>query len=122
MEMNDKEFEEKFSEILEFYELTEPEKVHCFIKKHENLLELLDKAKPYLKETFPQGDFELEMYCDLSGEGDHSLLVNIHVDDETFNNGFMHKINRVNMKILPFQKKLNLLNEIALMPGVRNQC
>lgn len=102
--------------------MTEPKKVQCFIKKHEKLLELLDETKYYLKETFPQGEFELEVYCDLSGEGDHSLLVNIHVDDETFNNGFRHKIHHVNMKILPIQIKLNLLSEIALMPGVRNQC
>lgn len=120
--MNENEFEENFSKLNEFYELTEPEKVHRFIKKHENLLELLEATKPYLKETFPKGEFELELYCDLSGEGDHSLLVNIHVDDGTFNNGFMHKINHVNMKILPVQKKLNLLSELALMPGVRNQC
>ena len=94
-------FEKKFSKLREFYEITEPSKVKCFIKKHENLLELLDKVKPYLKETFPQGEFELEVYCDLSGEEDHSLLVNIHVDDETFNNGFMFKIHHVNRKILP---------------------
>lgn len=122
MKNNNEEFEKKFSKLNEFYELTEPNKIHCFIKRHENLLELLDKTKPYLKETFPQGEFELEMYCDLSGEGDHSLLVNIHVDDETFNNGFMLKIHHVNMKILPIQKKLNILSEFGLMPGVRNQC
>lgn len=122
MILNETEFEEKFSKLYEFYELNEPEKVHCFIKKHEKLLELLEKTKIPLKETFPQGEFELEVYCDLSGEEAHSLLVNIHVDDETFNNGFRHKIHHVNMEILPHQKKLNLLSEIALMPGVRNQC
>ena len=122
MPMNENEFEEKFSKLGKFYEITNPSKVHCFIKKHENLLELLEKAKPYLKETFPQGEFELELYCDLSGEGDHSLLVNIHVDDETFNNGFMFKIHHVNRKILPLQKKLNIYSEFGLMPGVRNQC
>ena len=120
--MNNEEFEEKFSKIKEFYELNKPKRVHCFIKQHENMLELLEKTKPYLRETFPQGEFELEVQCDLTGEGTHSLLVYIHVDDETFNNGFMHKINHVNMKILPFQKKLNILSEFGLMPGVRNQC
>ena len=122
MEMDYNEFEKRFSELNTFYEMNETEKVHRFIKKHENLLELLEKAKYYLKETFPHGEFELETYCDLSGEGKHSLLINIHVDDKTFNNGFMYKIHHVNMKILPIQKKLNLLDEIALMPGVRNQC
>jgi hypothetical protein len=122
MVMENNEFEEKFSSLYDFYEITEPKKVHCFIKKHENILELLDESKHYLKETFPQGEFELEVYCDLSGEEAHSLLVNIHVDDETFNNGFMFKIHHVNMKILPLQKKLNILSEFGLMPGVRNQC
>lgn len=112
----------KNSKIIWFLWIDRTKKVQCFIKKHEKLLELLDETKYYLKETFPQGEFELEVYCDLSGEGDHSLLVNIHVDDETFNNGFRHKIHHVNMKILPIQIKLNLLSEIALMPGVRNQC
>ncbi|WP_407423942.1 hypothetical protein [Methanobrevibacter sp.] len=64
----------------------------------------------------------MELYCDLIGEEDHSLLLNIHVDDETFNNGFMYKLHYVNMKILPIQKKLNLLAEIFLMLRVRNQC
>lgn len=122
MTMKKTEFEEKFSKLYDFYEITEPRKVLCFIEKHENILELLDKAKPHLKETFPQGEFELEVFCDMSGEGDHSLLVNIHVDDETFNNGFMYKIHHVNMKILPLQKKLNIYSEFGLMPGVRNQC
>lgn len=122
MDNKNQNFEEKFSKLNEFYELNDPEKIHCFIEKHQQLLELLDKTKPYLKETFPHGEFELEVYCDLSGEGDHSLLVNIHVDDETFNNGLMYKIHHVNMKILPIQKKLNILSEFALMPGVRNQC
>ena len=122
MKMTDIEFEEKFSKLNDFYELNNPKKIHCFIKKNDNIFELLDKTKPYLKTTFPQGSFELEVYCDLTGEGNHSLLVNIHVDDETFNNGFMHKINHVNMRILPIQKKLNILSEFALMPGVRNQC
>lgn len=120
--MNNDEFEEKFSRLYDFYEMNEPKKVHCFIKKHENMLELLEKTKPYLKETFPQGEFELEVYCDLNGEEDHSLLVNIHVDDETFNNGFMFKIHHVNRKILPLQRKLNIYSEFGLMPGVRNQC
>ena len=122
MTHNNSLFEKNFSRLTEFYELKNPKKIHDFIKMHENPLELLDEAKPYLLETFPQGEFELEMYCDLSGEEDHSLLVNIHVDDETFNNGFMHKIHHVNMKILPIQKKLNIFSEFGLMPGVRNQC
>ena len=122
MEINNNKFEEKFLQLNEFYEFNKPKKVRCFIKKHENLLELLEKTKPYLKETFPHGEFELEVYCDLSGEGDHSLLINIHVDDETFNNGFSEKIHDVNTQIYPIKKDLNLLMERVLMPGVRNQC
>ena len=113
------ELNEKFDEFIKKYNNGEIEYENTPL---DDAYELLEKAKPYLKETFPQGEFELELYCDLSGEGDHSLLVNIHVDDETFNNGFMFKIHHVNRKILPLQKKLNIYSEFGLMPGVRNQC
>ena len=82
------------------------------------LLELLDKIKPYLKESFPEGEFELEVYYDLSGEGNDHLLLNIYVDNETFNNGFMEKIINIDMKILPMKKEMNLVMALNLMPGV----
>ena len=119
MKTNSEEFDKHFSKLEEFYELSEPQKVYCFIKKHEKLMDLLEITEPHLKETFPYGKFELEVYCDLSGEGNHSLLLNIHVDNETFNNGFSEKIHEINTKIRPMKKEMNLLMELVLTAGVR---
>lgn len=61
------------------------------------------------------------MYYDLSGEGLNHLLLNIYVDDFTFNNGLMDKIYDIDMEILPLQKELDLAMALNLMPGVKSE-
>jgi len=45
--------------------------------------------------------------------------VNIFVDDETFNNGFMSGIHEIHEKIIPLEKEMNLKMKLILMPGVK---
>ncbi|WP_405268236.1 hypothetical protein [Methanobrevibacter sp.] len=121
MRLTETEFEENFKNLYDSYKIKNPSEVKGFIKNNENLFELLDKTKIHLNETFPQGLFELEVYYDLSGEGNDSLLVNIYVDEETFNNGFTDKILDIDMKILPLQKELDLLMKLCLMEGISSE-
>lgn len=109
-------FEDRFHKLSEFYILIKEENIYEYIKDNKNLIDLLNITRPHLKEAFPQGKFELEMFHDLSGEGNDHLLLNIYVDHETFNNGFMDKIYDIDMKILPFQKEMGLVMALNLMP------
>lgn len=111
-------FKSNFRMLNKFYEIKNPSEVELFIEKHENLFKLLDETKSHLKEAFPYGKFELEMSPDLSGEGNDTLLVNIFVDNETFNNGFTDRILEIDMKILPLQKELDLTMQLCLMEGI----
>lgn len=114
-------FENKIQKLNEFYQMKQPENIITFIKDNEKLIELLNETKILLKKAFPQGTFELEMYNDLSGEGLDHLLLNIYVDEFTFNNGLMDKIYDIDMEILPLQKELDLVMALNLMPGVKSE-
>ena len=114
-------FENKIQKLNEFYQMKQPENIIPFIKDNEKLIELLNETKILLKNACPQGAFELEMYYDLSGEGLNHLLLNIYVDDFTFNNGLMDKIYDIDMEILPLQKELDLAMALNLMPGVKSE-
>ena len=70
-----------------------------------------------LIKEFPKGKFELQQQNDITREGYHKLYINIFVDDETFENGFMNGIHRVPSKIIPLKKELNLMMKLVLMPG-----
>ena len=95
-----------------------PAEIYEFIKENEGLITLLHETKPHLLEKFPNGEFELQAHKDITGEGYHKLYINIFVDDETFNNGFMSGIHEVHEKIIPLKKDLDLMMKLVLMPGV----
>ena len=119
MKLSDVEFERRFNELNSSYEMRNPKKIHNFIKQNEGLLKLLNETKFYLINKFPNGEFELQAHDDITGEGYHKLYVNIFVDDETFNNGFMDGIHEIHGKIIPLEKELNLMMKLILMPGVK---
>lgn len=114
------EFENEFKKLNEFYELKKPENIHQYMKNNKKLIELLNVTKNYLKEAFPKGTFELEMYYDLNGDCADHLLLNIFVDRETYNNGFIDKIFDIDMKILPLQKEMDLLMALNLIPRIKS--
>ncbi len=119
MNLTDIEFEKEFQELNNLYEMRNPKKIHEFIKENKGLIKLLNETKPHLINKFPNGEFELQAHDDISGEGYNKLYINIFVDDETFNNGFMDGIHEIHAKIIPTEKELNLRMKLILMPGVR---
>ena len=118
MKLTDQEFERQFQELYAFYEMRNPEKIHDFIRENEGLFTLLNETKPHLINQFPHGKFELQAHDDITGEGYHKLYVNIFVDDETFENGFMDGIHEVHGKLIPLKKELDLMMKLIFMPGV----
>lgn len=118
MNLNNERFMSNFERLYDFYEIKNPPEVKSFIQKNEKLFDLLDETKIHLKDKFPDGTFELEMCYDLNGEGLDLLLVNIYVDEVTFNNGFTDKILEIDMKILPIEKELDLIMKTCLIEGI----
>lgn len=119
MKFTEAEFEKEFEKLNNFYEMRNPPKIHDFIKQNNGLITLLNETKPYLTSKFPNGEFELQANDDITGEGHHKIYINIFVDDETFNNGFMDGIHEIHGKIMPLEKELNLMMKLILMPGVK---
>lgn len=119
MKLSNNEFEEEFSKLNNIYEMRNPEKIHDFIRQNEGMIRLLNETKPHLTDKFPNGEFELQAHDDITGEGYHKIYINIFVDDETFNNGFMTGIHEIHDKIIPLEKELDLMMKLILMPGVK---
>lgn len=119
MNLGNVEFEKQFQELNNTYTMRNPEKIHDFIKENDGLIKLLNKTKPHLITKFPHGEYELQAHEDITGEGCDKLYVNIFVDDETFNNGFMSGIHEIHEKIIPPEKEMNLKMKLILMPGVK---
>lgn len=119
MELTNQEFEKQFNELNNFYEMRNPKKIHDFILQNKGLIQLLNETEPHLLNQFPNGKFELQAHDDITGEGYHKIFLNIFVDDETFENGFMDGIHEVHGKIIPLKKELNLTMKLVLMPGVK---
>ena len=95
------------------------EKIRDFVQNNKGMIHLLYETEHHLIKEFPKGKFELQQQNDITGEGYHKLYINIFVDDETFENGFMNGIHRVPSKIIPLKKELNLMMKLVLMPEVK---
>ena len=119
MELTKTEFEKQFQKLNKTYEMRNPKEIRKFIKENPRLIILLNKTKPHLISRFPNGEFELQAHEDITGERYHKLYVNIFVDDETFNNGFLDGIHEIHNKIIPLEKELDLMMKLILMPGVK---
>lgn len=119
MNLTNEEFETEFNELNKFYKMRNPKEIHDFIKNNNGLIALLNETESHLMHKFPKGEFELQAHDDITGEGYHKLYVNIFVDEERFNNGFMDDIHDVHNEIMPLEKELDLMMKLVLMPGVK---
>ena len=119
MNLTNEEFETEFNKLNRFYRMRNPKEIRDFIKNNKGLIALLNDSEPHLLHKFSKGEFELQAHNDITGEGYHKLYVNIFVDEERFNNGFMDDIHDVDDKIIPIKKELDLMMKLVLMPGVK---
>ena len=119
MNLTNEEFETEFNKLNRFYRMRNPKEIRDFIKNNKGLIALLNETEPHLLHKFPKGEFEIQAHNDITGEGYHKLYVNIFVDEERFNNGFMDDIHDVDDKIIPIKKELDLMMKLVLMPGVK---
>lgn len=107
-------FEKEFKSLKDFYVLNTEKEIHEFIKARPETLILLDNYKKSLKQQFPDAVFELCFHMDVSGSWFDVIMLNIWVDEYTFNNGSAEKIRLLNKEFWPLRKKLDLLMELIL--------
>lgn len=115
----EKNFDEKFDKLGEYYDINSPNEIRKQIKKNENIFVLLDKIKPCLEDTFRGAEFSLEMNFEPEMD-DRFIILRISVSKERFNNGIGDEIRAFELKIWNLERKLNTLREILIMPGILN--
>lgn len=70
-----------------------------------------------LKSKFPYGEFELSIDRDFE-TSEESLIVDIKVDEYTFDNGVMESIHEINSRYRTLKQKLGVVSKIFLMPAM----
>lgn len=112
-------FEEKFRELGDYYNINSPAEIRQQLEKNENILILLDKVKPILEESFEDAKYALEMNFEPEMD-DKFIILRVNVSEERFNNGIGDEIRDIEFKIWDLEKQLNILREVLIMPGIRN--
>ena len=90
-----------------------------FIADNKNTLEILNAIKSDLMESFPDTEFSLELCNSLKWTTEEKLLVNVHVNEETFFNGILTHFNEIYEKIDPLIE--DIFCPIVLFPDLSNE-
>lgn len=107
----------EFNNLSNFYILKNKSEVFDFIFHYPELIIVLENMTNSLKNNFPDGEFEL--YIDRDFEtSEESLIVDIKVDEYTFDNGIMEGIHTVNKEFRKLKRNLGVISKIFLMPAL----
>lgn len=117
---NEVNFDEKFKELGEYYDIESPLEVKNFLKENRGIFVLLDEVKPYLNESFSSEKYCLEMVYDPECEELTHLVLRIYVSSERFHNGVHEDIENIRFKLRPLRRKHKVLSEFAVRAGVLN--
>ena len=113
-------FDEKFDALGEYYEMKSPNEIRNFLKDNTGIFVLLDEVKPYLKQSFYNNQYSLEMVYDPECESCNHLVLRIYVSSKRFQNGVSEEIEYVRKNLRPFRRKYGVLSEFAIQAGVKN--
>lgn len=116
---NELNFDEKFRELGNYYNINSPVEIRQQLKKNENIFILLDKIKPILEKSFKYANYALEMNYEPEMD-DKFIILRVNVSEERFNNGVGDEIRDIEFKIWDLEKELNVLREVLIMPGILN--
>ena len=84
------------------------------------IIVLLDEVKPYLKESFCDDKYCLEMVYDPECDDLTHLVLRIYVSSERFHNGVHEDIENIRLKLRPLRRQHKVLSEFAVRAGVMN--
>lgn len=107
-------FNQEFDNLKEFYQFNNEREISSFIRLNPGLIILLNEYKKSLRRYFSDAVFELEFDPDSSGNWFDLIVLNVWIDEETFNNGSMECILSIDRELRPLRAKLNLLGELVL--------
>lgn len=107
-------FNIEFNNLKKFYTFYDENEIWNFIKIHPGIIVLLNEYEKYLKKYFSNAVFELRFDEDCSGTWFDLIVLTVWVDEETFYNGSMEYISKINRELRPLRRKLNLLGEVSL--------
>ena len=107
-------FYQEFNNLKEFYTFNDENEILEFIMLHPGIIVLLNAYEEYLKKYFSNAIFELKFDSDPSGTWFDLIVLNVWIDEETFNNGSINYISSINRELRPLRRKLNLLGEVSL--------
>lgn len=112
-------FDEKFSDLGEYYNIKSPEDIKNQIQRNENIFILLEEIKPYLEKSFNDAEFCLEMNFEPEID-DKYIVLRVYVSDERFDNGAFEDIYQIRAQIRPLRRKINVFRELAIRPAIKN--
>lgn len=110
-------FEERFKSLGEFYMMDSPDEIRNQISKNENIFIYLEKVKPYLKQSFSEAEYVLEMNYEPELD-DRFIILRVDVSEERFNNGIGDEIRLLDSKLWDLEKELDIVREVLIMPGI----
>ena len=110
---NELNFDEKFRELGNYYNINSPVEIRQQLKKNENIFILLDKIKPILEKSFKDANYALEMNYEPEMD-DKFIILRVNVSEERFNNGVGDEIRDIEFKIWDFE--CLILEDLGMLP------
>lgn len=109
-------FDDKFNALGEYYEIKSPTEIRNQIKKNENIFVFLEEVKPYLSDSFHDAQFCLEMNFEPEMD-DKYIILRVNVPLSHFHNGARSDLNKIQKKLFPLRRQINVHRECLIMLG-----
>lgn len=117
---NNIDFEAKFQEVGEYYNIDSPAEVREFLKDNAGIFALLDEAKPYLEDIFSDDRYCLEMVYDPECTSCNHLALMIYVPLERYRNGVSEDIEEIRYNLRPLRRELKVFTKFAVRADIEN--
>ena len=117
---NEYDFEEKFREVGEYFNIDSPMDVREFLRDNPAIFLLLDEAKPYIERIFSDDRYCLEMVYDPECVACNHLVLKIYVPLERYQNGVRDDIEEVRYNLRPLRRKLKVFTKFAVRADIEN--
>ena len=114
---DEKNFDEKFKELGEYYNINSPDEIRKQLKMNENIFTLLEEVKPYLEESFSDAEYTLEMNFEPEMDDDF-IILRVDVTEERFNKGIGDEMRQFDSKTRELWKNANICRELCVMLGI----
>ena len=112
-------FDEKFEALGDYYRIDSPGEIRRQIEKNENIFIFLEEVKPFLEESFADGEFCLEMNFEPEMDDDY-IILRVNVSLDRFHNGARRDIDNLQSKLWPLRQEFNVFRECLVMLGFDN--